>query len=298
MNKKLSLLAVGFMMGLTHFIPGASSATVGVAANIYRETAAAIANIREYFSESIKILLPLCIGTAAAIFLCLTAASHLITAYEGPLRYLFLGAVLGSLPLLVRRFREPALDKWSLIPFACGLLIMLVYYFWTPQIHEITFTRFDAKTFFLLFGSSAFGSAAMLLPGFSSIDMIHLFHADKLYEMIITHHEIFFLLPILCGCIFGFIGTCWVITKTFSQRPQMVYAVLLACFIGSLPSLFGSWSMLQNKPLCLLSAAAGAFLSYWSSSRLNIVPENMKFSGREEQVKEYHIQEYDDGWDD
>lgn len=295
MKKKLSLLAVGLIMGFTHFIPGVSCGTVGFMSNLYRETAAAIANIREYFSQSMKILLPLILGILAAVFLGLTVGRSFFTAYEAPLRYFFLGATLGCLPLLLQKTVRPKWDIWSLIPFAVGLILAILCYFWTPQVYPIEFNRFDAKTFFLMFGSAAFGSAAMMLPGFNTIDMIHLFHCDMLYQLILTEHEIFLLLPVLFGCAFGFIGTAWLITLAFSKRPQLIYALLTACFLGFLPTLIGSFSQVENKALCLILAAVGAFLSYWSSSHLKLAPEDMLFTSHEEKVKEYHIHELEKG---
>ncbi len=298
MKNKLSLLAIGFIMGLTHFIPGVSSGTVGLFANIYEETARALANIREYFSVSMKLLLPLVCGTLLALAAGLFVAGDLITGYELALRFFFLGAVLGALPALVRRWLTPRFDVLSLALLVIFFALLLICYFWQPQVYAYTYTRFDAKTFFILFGSAAFGSAAILIPGLSTTDMVHLFHADDLYRMLITDTScLAFLLPVLCGCALGFIGFAWVIAYAYNRRPAFVHAMLLGCVLGSLPTLASGWLAASGKALPLILAAIGAALSWYAAGHAHLAPPDMVFPEAVFRRQVYRVREINDDGD-
>ena len=298
MKNKLSLLAVGFIMGLTHFLPGVSSGTVGLFANLYEETAQALANIREHFSISMKLLLPLVCGTLLALAAGLFAAGNLLEAYGLALRFFFLGAVLGALPALVRRWLTPRFDLLSLALLVVFFALLLICYFWQPQIYTYTSTRFDAKTFFILFGSAAFGSAAILIPGLSTTDVVHLFHADDLYRMLVTDTScLAFILPILCGCALGFIGLAWVITYAYNRRPAFVHAMLLGCLLGSLPTLASGWLAASGKALPLILAAAGAALSWYAAGHLHIAPPDMVFPEIVIRRQVYRVKEMNDDGD-
>ena len=297
MKIRISLFLIGLLMGITHFIPGVSCANVGFFSRIYRETAIVVANVREHFRISIRVLFPLLLGMLLMTLVGFFWGGNLPGHIASPLRFFFLGTVLACIPVCAKPFLKPTKSElWCLIPLVIGLALPLVCFFWTPENPPLHFTRFDAKTFFQLFFSAAFGSAAMMLPGLDVSYMIHVFNAEELYRMLFYNHEIFFLFPIICGLMLGFIGVAWLVMTAYEEKPTMIYAGLFGLFIGSLPALFGSWNAIGNIAVALLFAAIGVFAARWAMGNLHIIPSEMIVIENEVHDIQYEFQQFPDAF--
>src|SRR5690625_4228471 len=93
----------GFAMGISDVVPGVSGGTIAVILKFYDEL---IMAINGFFSrkwkEHLRFLVPLAIGMGLAIFSFSRVMDWLLTFYERPTYYFFLGLIVGILPNLFK----------------------------------------------------------------------------------------------------------------------------------------------------------------------------------------------------
>ena len=97
----------GMVIGLANVIPGVSGGTMMVSMGIYDRLIYCINHLFKRFAECFRILLPYLVGMVAAILIGSFALKAAFANYPLPTNALFIGLILGSLPLnrrIPRRF--------------------------------------------------------------------------------------------------------------------------------------------------------------------------------------------------
>lgn len=261
-------IIIGFFMGLTNFAPGSGIANVALATNTYKGVADTLANIRESTGRCLKYLWPFLMGIVVALAFGLTVGKPIFQYCPSALRLFFLGITVGMLPSLFKTTPKNNVKYWIIYPVVLGLGFALIYGFYEPAAHVATIgNHFDAKSFFLIFGSAAFGAAAIFIPGLGSSGFVYMFHADGLYAMMIDNPQdnITFMIPILCGCALGFIGMAWVIAFLLHEKPILVYAFIYSSIIGSFLVQIGHFDGVTDVTAGLIFALIGAILGFVAS---------------------------------
>ena len=110
----------GMVIGLANVIPGVSGGTMMVSMGIYDKLIYSINNLFKKFKECFKILLPYLIGMAAAIILGSVALKVAFEKYPLPTNTLFIGLILGSLPIILKQIKGAKIN-------AVHVLIFLVF---------------------------------------------------------------------------------------------------------------------------------------------------------------------------
>ncbi len=152
----------GVLMGLANLVPGISGGTMLLAAGIYPDFIAAVADLTTLrFSRRAVVLLGSVVGAAAlAILLLAGIVKGWVVDHRWVMYSLFVGLTLGGVPLIWRLAGRPSMALFA--GAAAGLGVMLL------MVGGIPAARFGGEPNYVLLAAAGLGGAsAMILPGIS-----------------------------------------------------------------------------------------------------------------------------------
>ena len=155
----------GMVIGLANVIPGVSGGTMMVSMGIYDKLIYSINHLVKRFKACFRILLPYLVGMVLAILLGSFALKAAFSSYPLPTNALFIGLILGSLPLILQQMKGEKIG-WQ------GILIFILFFalvVWLKAIEKenTAAVQLNIGTILILFVLGCICSAAMVIPGVS-----------------------------------------------------------------------------------------------------------------------------------
>ncbi len=241
----------GCIIGIANIIPGVSGGTMAVVLNIYDRLIDSVIGIKKHVKESILFLLPVLIGGAAGIFgFAVLLNEYLFKYYPMPTFFLFIGLIVGSLPLVFRKALETKFSPLSVIPMAVFFGIMIGLIFLDPgektSADAVTVASFSINigSWAYLFFGSILAAMCMIIPGVSGsmILMILGLYPTVLGAISYLKQDLMqsamILLPVGLGVIIGLLGGAKLIDVCLKKVPQMTFFAIIGLMIGSLPTIY------------------------------------------------------------
>ena len=273
--KILKLILAGIVIGVANVIPGVSGGTMAVVFGIYDELIGVISfNIRQIFSKW-RFWLPLGLGMGIGIIAFSKIVTFLFEHFPVQTQYFFVGIVLGSIPLILKRtslaLKKENLGNW--ISALVGLVIMLLMVFInTDSMVSIIQTELTFGLGAKLLVGGALAAFAMIIPGISGSFLMVIL---GVYSTIIAAISDFNL-PIICvvavGVIIGIFAGAKGVQVLLNKVPNQTYGAIFGLVIGSvfaiLPFRETASFFVDGKILgfviALVCAAAGFVLAFFS----------------------------------
>ena len=121
----------GLCIGAGAILPGISSGVLCVIFGIYDKLVESILNIFHDFKKNFFFLLPIFIGSAIGIVILGNILTTLFTSYPMQTKYSFIGLILGSIPLLIKKVHTNNIFYihnfiYTIIAFSIGLLCVIL----------------------------------------------------------------------------------------------------------------------------------------------------------------------------
>ncbi|MBQ3277797.1 MAG: DUF368 domain-containing protein [Clostridia bacterium] len=246
----------GMVIGLANVIPGVSGGTMMVSMGIYDKLIYSINNLFKKFKECIKILLPYLVGMGIAIILGSVALKVAFEKYPLPTNTLFIGLILGSLPIILKQIRGARINAACIIIFVVFAALVII----PKAIANKTLVgananggsqalTLDVGHILLYFLLGVIASASMVIPGISGSMMLKIF---GYYEPIVTQalggtfkdaipsgnwdlvlHNLGVLLPFAVGIVVGIFGVAKLIEFLLKKWKVYTYCGILGMVIAS-----------------------------------------------------------------
>ncbi len=156
----------GCVMGVANIIPGVSGGTMAVSMGIYDDIISAITHLFKQFKKSVLTLLPYFIGMAASLVGLSYVIEQSLKNYNLQTNFLFIGLILGGLPVLLSRFKGKKVGVGCGVAFviAFAAIIGLQLLGGGNNVIEIKINAIEViKLFFI----GVIASATMVVPGVS-----------------------------------------------------------------------------------------------------------------------------------
>lgn len=256
----------GVVIGAAMLIPGVSGGTTAIILGIYDQLVAAVASFFKDIKKNFLFLIVIALGGVAGFVLFSNLMLKLISLWEVPMMFLFIGATSGSFPLLVRKSREG-----FKLSSALFLLLGFALVFGISYLPESLF-HFDAHSvagFFTLFVLGIPLAVALVLPGISFSYMMLIFSIYDPFLRALSSFDVLFLLPLGLGLIAGVLLSTKLLEKAMQRFPGPTYFAIIGFVLGSileilreLPHTPAGWEI----PACILTLAVGA-VGVWLYSR-------------------------------
>lgn len=246
----------GMVIGLANVIPGVSGGTMMVSMGIYDKLIYSINNLFKKFKECFKILLPYLIGMAVAIILGSVALKVAFEKYPLPTNTLFIGLILGSLPIILKQIKGAKINAVHVLIFLVFAALVII-----PKVianntlvgdnvnggsQALTLDVGHIIIYFLL---GVIAAASMVVPGISGSMMLKIF---GYYEPIVTQtlggtfkdaipagnwnlvlHNVGVLLPFAIGIVVGIFGVAKLIEFLLTKWKVPTYCGILGMVVAS-----------------------------------------------------------------
>ncbi len=232
----LSDMINGLVIGVSMLIPGVSGGTVALICGIYYKLIAAVDTFFENPKENFKFLISVAIGGVIGILAFSKLILFVYDTYKTPMVYLFMGAVLGSIPLLCRSAGVKKLNLKTVLYPILGLAFVLLLECIPKDLFVINAD--GLVEYLVLFLIGIVLATALVLPGISFSYMLLILGLYEQTLMAIETVNIIFLFSMGMGVLIGIFLTAKVIRIILRKYPKQTYLVIIGFVIASLKDVF------------------------------------------------------------
>jgi len=237
----------GMIIGVANVIPGVSGGTMAVSMGVYQKIIDSINNIKSDFKNSIKNLWPFLVGMVLGIVCLSFIINFLLTNYEIPTVFGFIGLVIGGVPAIINKLDDKRIKITHIIAFIFTLLIIIlpsIISMQTEPLKEIPISFFNIIILLIL---GIVSSSAMVVPGVSgSMILMMLGYYDIIISTIkntVTYllkfdissaiNGVLLLFPFGIGVILGIIIITKIISYLLNKFPNASYWGILGLVSAS-----------------------------------------------------------------
>lgn len=235
----------GIIIGIANVIPGVSGGTLAVAMGIYEKLIFAVNNIMKKPKEAIKLVWPYVIGIAIGIMISISGVTFLMEQEPIATSMLFVGLILGALPMLIGEVKISKFQVRDYILFVImvGTILLL------PMLGASTVKslEFSFSNIILLFGLGIIAAATMIIPGVSgsmilmavgyyTIIMSTISSVIKsvfALDIIGAWNQAIILIPMIIGIVLGIIGMAKLIEYLLKKCRTTMYWGIIGLIVTS-----------------------------------------------------------------
>jgi len=254
----------GIFIGIALVIPGLSGSIFAVVVGLYDKLLLAVSNFRKDMKKSTLFLLPIALGCGIGILASTKAVLWLCETFRLQSYSFFIGLVLGSLPLVLKKIQKGKFD-WR------GAVIAIVAFIAIVFVGSLTGTEdgnaaakmtaitsiFDFLELFvlgvvicaLMMVPGVSGSVLLMLTGkyetiYNSVgcagDMVRSLIAGRTDEAYVLFQNVLVVVPFLIGALVGLALVAKLMTFLLRRFESLVYCGVLGLVSGAAVSLFSS----------------------------------------------------------
>lgn len=249
--------AKGVAIGASMLIPGVSGGTMAIILGIYDDIIHAVSGLTRNFRKNIVLLLEVGLGAVIGMFLLAKLLLKAVTAFEMPMMFLFLGAIAGSIPTLIKKAELRRFNWTQPVYFLIGLGAVLLLSFLPQGLFE--FTEIGWWSFFLLLLAGVVIAVALVLPGISASYMLLMLGIYNITLAAITEFNLLFLAPLIIGVLAGTLMTTKLLEKAMNAHPAPTYLMITGFVAGSVMEVFPGVPTGLDIPICIVTLLAGFF---------------------------------------
>lgn len=257
----------GLWVGGTMTVPGVSGGSMAMIMGIYDRLISSVSSFFKKPRESSLFLIEFVAGAGIGMLLFAKLISYLFTTNADiPIRFFFLGAVAGGVPMIYRKACMRKVNIKAVVYPVLGIILVVLL----AMIPEGLFTPQEGAGILGVLLQLAGGviiAIGLVLPGISVSQMLYML---GIYEGImenISNLNIIPLIPLGIGVAGGILLTTKILESLMEKHPQPTYLIILGFMFGSLPELFPGIPAGENLFLSIITAAAGFLLLYGLSKK-------------------------------
>lgn len=255
-------LIKGFIVGSSMLIPGVSGGTMAIILGIYDDLIHAISTLKSDLKSNGVALLQFGLAAVLGIVLLSGPMLNAVTAWEKPMMFLFLGAIIGSFPPLYKKAttdKVKNVNKWAALVGA-GIAYLITLF---PKGMLEFEPGFHLMSFLMLFIAGIVIAIALILPGISASYVLLMFGMYDLTLRAIRHFDIAYLVPLIIGTVVGTFLTAGIIEREMKKHPQFTYMLIIGFMIGSLIEVFPGLPTGIEILLCTATFGLGLGTILW-----------------------------------
>jgi putative membrane protein len=268
-------------------VPGVSGGTMAILLGIYERLIGAINGLvpkragkganhtkdgewQSYCSvagRSILFLLVFLAGAGGGMFAFAKVISGLL---EQPVagsyvRFFFLGAVAGGIPLILASARVKRFSVWCVVLPVIGAALVYSLNFLPEEMFSLAET-IGAGAFLLKLAGGVLLAIALVLPGVSASQMLYTLGIYEEMMACIGELRLLPLVPIGIGTAVGIVLVTKTLETLMTKYPKQTFLIIFGFILGSIPELYPQ-TVEGNSLLCGLCVAVGFLLAYMVGKR-------------------------------
>lgn len=239
MNKNIYLLFSGILIGTCMILPGVSGSVIAIMLGIY-ERVIILLNNKDTIYNKIVELFPIATGLFIGVFVFGKVLLFFYNKYTFYMMYIFIGLILGSVPILVREIKQKN-EKINITYFLISL-IMSILLFLLPTICNFEISN-RLNPFNLFLGGLLYISGK-IIPGISSSFFLMTLGLYSYLLRLITNpfsiklNDVMNILPFFVGALIGFIILIKLINYLLNNHFSKTYSSIIGFIIGSIFAIY------------------------------------------------------------
>jgi len=288
MNKYIRNFFNGLAFGITETVPGVSGGTIAIIFGFYDELIRTVNHFTDDYRKSFKFFVPLLLGIATGLLTFASIINFLLSYYSFPTMVFFIGLVVGIIPHIYVKVKEPGRN---FNPKEIAMIIVpILFLIIISNIKSISITKpaeeinnIDIPFMLFILLSGILAAAALVIPGISgsfvllligiyplvtySLSSIRFILTDITnISLILSILKV--LAPLGIGIIIGGLSMARLIEKLLNNYYKIVYSIILGLLIGSVYALFNEKIVFQSgisAPLIIagsLTFITGCLISF------------------------------------
>lgn len=276
----LKYIISGLGVGAAMTIPGVSGGTAAMLLGVYDRVIRAVSRVFSEPRRNIPLLLCFGVGAAAGALIIARFISFLLTTpAEIPMRFFFLGAVAGGIPLILRQAELRRFTPGAFALMLSGAAAVLLLSALPEGLFSPENSGFGGLL--LRFLGGVLLAAALVLPGISAS---HFLYMLGLYDDVISRLGSFDLLPLLpmaAGVLAGTFLSARVLEALFQRHKSGTYLVILGFMLASLRELLPACQdgiQISSGIICAAVGFAAVFRLQSGAGKKR--PEKSRYSAR------------------
>lgn len=237
MKSFLYRVLCGFCLGISVFAPGISGSIMAIIMGIYDKLLDITSNPFKNFKNNFKFLLPLGIGALISLVLFILMFSYLFETYEKAVFMLFIGLIVGNLPMVYKEARKNKFKWYYLLGTAAAITVAFVVGIMSESVGETQVAGENTNLIYIAL-SGVLSGFASLIPGMS-VSMILI--VMGVYDFLIDSAKSLDIITI------GVVGVAFVLSMIMSSRlikyvfskfSGMAHYMVMGFLIGSVSGIF------------------------------------------------------------
>ena len=248
----------GIIAGIGGIAPGLSGSVMLIILGLYEKAVNAIGTLFKNFKENLLFLIPLVCGFGVGILLFSKIVDFTLENYEFQTRYLFLGLVLGTLPLFYKEVKKNGFNKKYYILIAVSLAGGLLLF---------------AKGGNLFPQVTVAVAGSSLVPGVDSAVILSALGLYELYVSSIADLNFAILIPAGVGLVAGAFIISAVMNFLIKRFYTITFSVIFGLFLSIIPKVLTEKCAL-NTGLDVIGAAALVIVGFAVSYYLEDIKGN------------------------
>ena len=261
-DRIITRIIKGFIIGASMLVPGASGGTMAIILGIYDELIHAVSTLRKNFKENIILLGTYTAAGVLGILLFSRPMLAAVTLWHKPMLFLFLGAILGSIPPLYRKVRISKIKPANITVALFGAILGICTTYLPEGVFQMG-ASFNLYNFIMLIIAGVVIAIALILPGISASYILLMLDMYDLTLIALKEFNLFYLVPLAIGVLGGTYLTAGILEREMHRHPQFTYMLIIGFVLGSLVQVFPGVPFGAEILPCILTFSAGLAIILW-----------------------------------
>lgn len=252
----------GIVVGVGGIAPGLSGSVMLIILGLYEKTINAIGTFFKNFKKNILFLVPLFMGFGVGVLLFSKIVDFMLNNYEFQTRYMFLGLVIGTVPLFYKEVKKKGFSKKFYPVIVISALIGLFLFSFNENLFPVVENPNLIQS--ILLGVAVAGSS--IIPGVDSAVILSALGLYELYVGSLADFNLSILIPAGFGLAGGALLISYVMNGLIKKFYTVTFSVIFGLFISIIPKVLNescAYSSIQDIILSVLFVVVGVSISLY-----------------------------------
>ncbi|MBQ4542735.1 MAG: DUF368 domain-containing protein [Clostridia bacterium] len=214
------------------------------------------------FKKNIKFLIPLVLGFAVGVLLFSKVVDFMLTNFEFHTRYLFLGLVIGTVPLFYKEVKKRGFNNKYYLLIVLGAVLGIFLFSlnrnWFPVVTDPNLLQS------VLLGVAVAGSS--IIPGVDSAVILSALGLYELYVSSLAQLNISIIVPALLGLVVGAVLISSVMHILIKNFYTITFSVIFGLFLSIIPNVLNqncAITSVKSLVVALILVVIGFLVSFY-----------------------------------
>jgi len=202
------------------------------------------------------------LGFGVGILLFSKVVNFFLDHFEIYTRFLFLGLVVGTLPLFYKEVKKKGFDNKYYIAIILSFIAGLALFFFNSNLFPVITNPNTIQSVFLGFAVAA----STIVPGIDSAVILSALGLYEVYVSSIANLNISILIPAGLGLGFGALLISYIMNILLKKYYTLTFSIIFGLFISIIPSVLNESCVLGfniQSFICIVLVIVGFLASYF-----------------------------------